>query len=202
MADLFDRIDPFTARVRALPSEGSVRIQERPGLGIATIMARGRLMAISGLTVPEGGRAVFARGLSIVATGPGTWLRLQDAPPPDWAETLEAEIGEGGSVVDQSSAYAVLRMGGEGARSLLGRGAFVDFYPDQFRAGSSRGHADRTSRRYHLAAGRRADLRNRRFSQYGRQFLALAGRRGGRRADPAGQDVKRRRERWLRNNIS
>lgn len=137
MADFLPRIDPFTVRVAALPAKGDVLIADRPLLGIATVMARGVPPAIDGLAWPGGPGAAISGGTTIVGTGPGAWLVLRDAAPPGWIDSLESELSGTASVADQSSAYAVLRLGGDGARRLIGRGAFVDFHADAFRAGSA-----------------------------------------------------------------
>lgn len=137
MADLLSRAGAFTSRVAALPTDGDVILSDRLGLGIATVTARGALSAIGGLGLPLGPAAAFAGGTTIIATGPATWLMLREEAPAGWAGSLERELGGAASVVDQSCAYAVLRLGGAGARRLLARGAFLDFHPDTFRAGSA-----------------------------------------------------------------
>lgn len=137
MADLLPRIDAFTARVAALPAAGDVVVSDRLGLGIVTVMARAPLAAIGGLALPAGPEAVIAGDRTIVGTGPGSWLLLRDSAPGGWIDALESELGDAASIADQSSAYAVLRLSGPGARRLLARGAFLDFHPDAFQPGSA-----------------------------------------------------------------
>ncbi len=137
MADPLARLDPFAARIAVLPSEGDVILAGRPGLGIATVMARAPLTPIGGLALLDGPSVVFGGDLTIVGTGPATWLAVREAAPPGWIGSLERELGASAAIADQSSAYAVLRLSGEGARRLLARGAFLDFHPDGFRAGSA-----------------------------------------------------------------
>ena len=137
MADPLPRVDPFSVRVRALPSEGSVLLAARPGLGIATVLAHRPLRQIGGLTLPDGPAAVIVGGTTIVSTGPGAWLVLREGASAGWIDSLESEFGDHAAIADQSSAYAVLRLSGDGARRLLARGAFIDFHPDSFRAGSA-----------------------------------------------------------------
>jgi heterotetrameric sarcosine oxidase gamma subunit len=50
---------------------------------------------------------------------------------------LAARLAGIASVSDQSSGYAVLRIGGSASRDLLSRGAFIDFHPARFGPGSA-----------------------------------------------------------------
>jgi sarcosine oxidase subunit gamma len=117
-------------------------ITRREGLGLATIMARKGASAASigaaiGTTPPDGPACASGDGLSLIVTGPGTWLGLTEQPGPDWAPRLADNLTGLASVSDQSGAYAVLRLAGMGARTLLQRGAAIDLHPDVFRPGSA-----------------------------------------------------------------
>lgn len=117
-------------------------ISAREGLGIASVMARkgvdaGAIGAVLGATLPERPAAVFAGGRAIVGTGPGTWLVLEEGAGGDFAEGLAYALAGLAAVSDQSSGYLVQRLSGAGARTLLQRGAAIDFHPDAFRPGSA-----------------------------------------------------------------
>ncbi len=139
-------VDPFAALVAALPSGGGdINVASRPGLGIVTLMARPgeraalaqRFEATCGVALPEGPAATFAGDLTVLGTGPGQWLFIHDAPPPGWPDRIADALAGVASVADQGSAYTLLRIGGAGARRLLGRGAFVDLAPESFAPGSA-----------------------------------------------------------------
>jgi sarcosine oxidase subunit gamma len=137
-------VDPFAARVAALPTgAGDVAIADRPGLGMATVMARaggdvaGRIREAFRLELPAGPRSASAGGLTMVGTGPSTWLAVQERASPDWADELAAALDGVASVADQSSGYAVLRVAGAGARRMMSRGPFLDFDPARFGAGDA-----------------------------------------------------------------
>jgi len=111
------------------------------GLGIATVMARKSATAAAigealGADLPAGPGAVFADNLAIIGTGPESWLVVKEDAEPDFAARLGETLAGLASVSDQSGGYAVTRLSGEGARTVLQRGAFIDFHPEAFRAGS------------------------------------------------------------------
>lgn len=119
-----------------------VRIERREGLGIASIMASKRVSAGPigeklGCEMPSGPRAAFGQGSAVVGTGPGTWLFLQDNAAPDFADELQFQLAGLAGVSDQSSGYVVQRLIGSAARTLLRRGASIDFHPEQFGPGSA-----------------------------------------------------------------
>jgi len=119
-----------------------VTITERRGLGLATLMARpgiapAAIGAAIGLDPPTGPGRTALGDLALVGTGPGTWLAVTDAPEPAWPIALEDQLAGLGVLSDQSGAYAVFRIAGPGARTLLQRGAFIDLDPRVFGPGSA-----------------------------------------------------------------
>lgn len=132
------RKSAFADRLAGLPADGGdVLLHERAGLGIATVMAGAPGALADRMTLPEGGRASFAGDLTLIATGPGAWLAIQEAAEADRADELAGRLAGVAAVVDQSSGYAVLRLSGPGARRLLARMAFIDFAPESFGPGSA-----------------------------------------------------------------
>ena len=113
-------------------------IEEREGLGLASVMARKGVTAAMlgealGLVIAEGSRVSAGPDLALIGTGPGTWLASGN---PGLAARLGARLGPLASLSDQSGGYAVFRLSGVGARTVLQRGAAIDFHPSLFAAGS------------------------------------------------------------------
>lgn len=120
----------------------SLTIIERPGLGIATVMARkgvdpASLEVALGFMPPDGPTRVEHDGLAMIGTGPAAWLAMTETPEVDWPASLERKLTGLASISDQSGSYAIFRIAGENARVLLQRGAFLDLHADRFRTGST-----------------------------------------------------------------
>ncbi len=117
-------------------------ITERTGLGIATIMHRrgasaAAVSAAIGCALPQGPRRTAEGRLSIIGTGPGTWLATMEETASDWAETLQARLAGLASVSDQSGGYLIHRFTGAGAIDLLQRGVAIDLHSAAFPTGSA-----------------------------------------------------------------
>lgn len=117
-------------------------IKTRDRIGIASVMARKGAGAAAvgtrlGIDLPTKPGAVFSSNRSIIGTGPGTWMVIEEDAGPDFSETLGATLAGVASVSDQSSAYVVQRLSGLPARTLLQRGAAIDFHPSAFATGSA-----------------------------------------------------------------
>lgn len=118
-------------------------VQWRSGFGLATIMARksvgaaeiGRVLEVEAPGRPQLCRG--AEGLALIGTGAGTWLAYADDVAPFWADSLSDRLAGLASVSDQSDGYRVARLTGDGARTLLQRGAAIDFHPEVFGPGSA-----------------------------------------------------------------
>ena len=117
-------------------------VEPRSALGIASVMARkgidaGAIGQILDAEMPIGPRATFVGLRTIVGTGPGAWLVIDEGAGPDFAEGLHEALSGFASVSDQSSGYSVQRLSGRGAHTLLQRGAAIDFDPSVFGPGSA-----------------------------------------------------------------
>lgn len=115
-------------------------ITPRDHLGIASVMARKGVDSEAigtALNADMGGgpHAIFTGMRTVVGTGPGTWLVIEEAASPDYAEALTDALTGLASVSDQSSAYVVQRLSGSGARAVLQRGVALDLHPEVFRIG-------------------------------------------------------------------
>jgi heterotetrameric sarcosine oxidase gamma subunit len=126
--------------------DGRLLVSERTGLGIASIMARAgqaepliaRIAATYGIEAIDGPSRVAADGgRAMIGVGPGAWLFVKEDAPADWANDVADGLAGFGSVFDQSSAYAVLRLEGPAAATLIGKGAFLDLHPGVFPPGSA-----------------------------------------------------------------
>ena len=118
-----------------------VVIEERSGFGLATVMARkgaapAAIGAALGVEPRDGPYCSTGEGIALLGTGPGSWLAYAEAAPADWAAGLRDRLGRLASVSDQSGGYVIFRLSGPGARTVLRRGASIDFHPAAFAAGS------------------------------------------------------------------
>lgn len=119
-----------------------VEIIERSGFGLATIMAgkdfqSATLEKALGVPLPDKPGWTGNDGLRLIGTGPGVWLALAETAGPDHAIRMQAMAGARASVSDQSSGYVIFRFTGPGARTMLQRGAAIDFDSSVFQPGSA-----------------------------------------------------------------
>lgn len=137
----------FGKYLQDVPSNGNANdllIEERLDLAMAAVMSRGDDRALAekiynefGLALPSTPRRVSNGVEALVGIGPGVWLAAFDKASPLMSSELTSSLTGLASVSDQTSAYAVLRISGPSARQILSRGAFVDFHPSVFGAGSA-----------------------------------------------------------------
>jgi methylglutamate dehydrogenase subunit D len=126
--------------------EAGVTIEERAGLGLATVAARkGRAEALKqavasayGVELPDRSRTVNGPAVSFIGYGPGQWLAVSEAFA---SERLARELGERlrglASISDQSGGRTVLRVSGPRARAVLAKGLPIDLHPRAFEPGSA-----------------------------------------------------------------
>lgn len=118
-----------------------VTVTHRGGFALATVMARNGITSAAigaalGVELRDGPCCSTGDGIALLGTGPGSWLAHADAAPADWAAGLRDRIGALASVSDQSGGYAIFRLAGPGARTVLRRGASIDFDAAVFAAGA------------------------------------------------------------------
>jgi sarcosine oxidase subunit gamma len=123
-----------------------VTIEERTGLGLATVAARkGAAKALKqavasayGVELPDRSRAVHGPSVSFIGYGPGQWLAVSEAFA---GEKLARELGERlrglASISDQSGGRTVLRLSGPRARAVLAKGLTIDLHPRAFEPGNA-----------------------------------------------------------------
>jgi sarcosine oxidase subunit gamma len=128
-----------------LPGSGrTVTVHERTGLAIATVMARkGQRDALAALikeqhdiALPGGPRWSGSDALALLGTGPGRWLAVHSTPPARFVTHLAQQLEGLASVVDQSGAYGVLRLGGPVLIATLAKGMAINLDARIFPAGS------------------------------------------------------------------
>jgi len=123
-----------------------VVIEERQGLGLATVAARkGRAAALKaaiadayGVDLPDDSRAVPGPNVTFVGYGPGQWLAVSETLSSDaLARDLANRLKGLASISDQHGGRTVLRVSGPRARDVLEKGLPIDLHPRVFGPGSA-----------------------------------------------------------------
>ena len=124
----------------ARPDAGIWAAEPR-GLGVATLTVpragAAALASAIGFMLPERPAVAGGRDLSLVGLGPGNWLALGEGAGVGFAAGLADRLRGVAHVSDQSSGYAMLRLGGARVRDLLAKGAFLDFDAGSFAPGDA-----------------------------------------------------------------
>ena len=128
----------------SLPQGRGIAVAAVDGLDIAMVQSlagqrselAARIVAATGLALPDGAGASFAAGQTALGIGPARWLLLSEGEPNSFAPRLAAIVGEAGVVNDQSDGYALLRLAGPGCLPALARGVNIDLHPTAFPVGS------------------------------------------------------------------
>ena len=126
--------------------EPGVVIQERSGLGLATVAARkGQAAALKqavtgsyGVELPDSSRLAHGSTVSFIGYGPGQWLAVSETLG---NHTLARDLAERlkglASISDQSGGRTVLRISGPRAGDVLAKGLPIDLDPRGFPLGSA-----------------------------------------------------------------
>jgi heterotetrameric sarcosine oxidase gamma subunit len=126
--------------------EPGVVIQERAGLGLATVAARkGQAAALKdaiasgyGVELPDGSRVAHGSSVSFIGYGPGQWLAVSETLGSEaLARDLAQRLKGLASVSDQSGGRTVIRISGPRARDVLAKGLPIDLDPRAFPLGSA-----------------------------------------------------------------
>ena len=126
--------------------EPGVVIQERLGLGVATVAARkGQAEALQraiatayGVELPDSSRVAQGPDVSFVGYGPGQWLAVSESLAGEaLARDLAQRLKGLASISDQSGGRTVLRISGPRARDVLAKGLPIDLDPRAFPLGSA-----------------------------------------------------------------
>jgi heterotetrameric sarcosine oxidase gamma subunit len=119
----------------------SIVIEPLSGFGLAAVLARkgvdaGEIAAALGLAPADGPRWSANAEHTLIGTGPGAWLVMREARGAGFPAPLCEALADRAFVADQSGAYAIWRIAGPAAETLLQRGVPVDLHPDAFPPGS------------------------------------------------------------------
>jgi methylglutamate dehydrogenase subunit D len=126
--------------------EPGVVIQERAGLGLATMAARKEQAAALkdaiasgyGVELPDGSRVAHGSSVSFIGYGPGQWLAVSETLGSEaLARDLAQRLKGLASVSDQSGGRTVIRISGPRARDVLAKGLPIDLDPRAFPLGSA-----------------------------------------------------------------
>ena len=120
-----------------------LRIEARSGGSIALLTARKNQGAefnrhareTFGVDLPAIQYSATTESLTVLCLAPSRYLVFRDAASPSWSWSLASSFSDCATVVDQSGAFAVLRLIGPRARRLLQAGVFLDFHPAAFPVG-------------------------------------------------------------------
>lgn len=127
------------------PQPGAaVTICERRGLNLATMQARrGQRGSLSErirhqflLELPNRPAIVHAGNISFAGIGPDHWLALSENADHQFGNSLKQLVAPLASVADQSSGYAVFRVGGHAIRKVLAKGFPIDLHPHALETGA------------------------------------------------------------------
>lgn len=123
-----------------------VVIEERQGLGIATVAARkGQVAALKaavaaayGVDLPDSSLVVRGSKVDFIGYGPGQWLAVSESLAGEaLARDLAQRLKGLASVSDQHGGRTVLRVSGPRARDVLAKGFPIDLHPRVFGPGSA-----------------------------------------------------------------
>lgn len=135
-----------TGRFGKAEDEPGVTIEERVGLGLATVACRkGQADALKaavasayGVDLPENSRIVQGPSVNFIGYGPGQWLAVSETHANEaLARDLAQRLKGLASISDQSGGRTVLRISGPRARDVLSKGLPIDLDPRAFPLGSA-----------------------------------------------------------------
>jgi heterotetrameric sarcosine oxidase gamma subunit len=126
--------------------EPGVSIEERVGLGLATVAARkgkaadlhAAVFSAYGMRLPDSSRVAQGQQVSFIGYGPGQWLAVSETLANEaLARDLSQRLKGLASISDQSGGRTVLRLSGPRARDVLAKGLPIDLDPRAFPLGSA-----------------------------------------------------------------
>lgn len=141
MADSGLRIcSSFVGIALPLFNKTGLTVNDLDGLSLATVQVRkglmenlaARVQAEFGLTLPDGPRRSVAGAIAFAGIGPQTWLASAENGDDEFAQQLTLSLGDLAAVNDQSSGYAVMRLGGPHVREALGKLVLIDLHESSF----------------------------------------------------------------------
>jgi methylglutamate dehydrogenase subunit D len=125
------------------PAPG-VTIAERTGVALCSMLARNhaeaqladRVQEHFGIALPRDPRHTATAPVAFSWAGPSQWLALGEGTERRAFELqLRAALAGVASVIEQSDAHTIVRIGGPCARDALAKGVHIDLHPRAFRPG-------------------------------------------------------------------
>ena len=121
-------------------SKAGVKIVDRRGLALGQVFARsGREKALTkALHLPLApGRSAVNEEYVALPLAPGQWMLMAETGSDGgFCRGIAEQVGELGFVSEQSHSRVVLRVSGERARELLGKGCRLDLHPRVMQPGA------------------------------------------------------------------
>lgn len=124
----------------------ALSITTRDGLALAALTIRKGMRAEAaarlarrhdGLALVPGPRATTAGPLTLIGTGPESFLAVMAGGDGDFVDEMAGLLEGVASVVDQSDGYGVLRLRGPGAVATLAKAIAIDLHPTAFGPGAA-----------------------------------------------------------------
>ncbi|WP_413988610.1 sarcosine oxidase subunit gamma [Labrys okinawensis] len=143
---LLGKRSAFDGLLKPVGHANGVTVQDRSDLELIVLAARkgqagalaARMEAGYGLRLPSGPKRVVSGSLAAIGTGPGTWLLTRDSEASGaFADELTQVLAGIAAVTDQSSGYAMLRIGGPRARDTFAKGLDIDLHRRVFGPGDA-----------------------------------------------------------------
>jgi methylglutamate dehydrogenase subunit D len=111
------------------PPTGGVVIRELDGMGLATVLVK------KGQDATLASRIAELHDISLLATGPGTWLVVNKDGGNAFVSSLRDAVGDLASVVDQSDGLAAVSVAGPTVRDVLCKLFAIDLDASVFQVG-------------------------------------------------------------------
>jgi sarcosine oxidase subunit gamma len=140
----FDAVSAFRAPVRHGRRAGVIA-REISDRGLATDVARrgaagavlAQLKQDYRVEVRAGACHAAIGGVTVIGTGPFSWLITREGAAHALAEELGARLRELAAVTDQTDGYAVVEVRGPRVYDALAKGVTIDLHPSAFGTGDA-----------------------------------------------------------------
>jgi sarcosine oxidase subunit gamma len=131
----------FPRHRRSHDDTAGVIVEDRDGVGLATVIARSgqeailskRLQKRFNTELRPGAHRTLLGPIAFLGTAPNGWLAMQNDAANALAPTLEAVVGDAASICDQTDGYALIRVYGMRVRDALAKLMPIDLHPAAFR---------------------------------------------------------------------
>lgn len=131
---------------RGITDRPGVTVVERTGVSLCSVLARKgaeelvaeRVRLEFGVALPNTPRHANPGVIAFAWAGPSHWLAMGDGMDARTFEMqLRSSLASAASVIDQSDARTIVRIGGARARDALAKGILIDLDPSAFGPGDA-----------------------------------------------------------------